>query len=120
MFDLIDRRMHTPENPRGCLITNATLELETGDPEIVECVHGHLRRLQAAIEAAIRRGIADGSLSVAIDPKDEALMLMATTRGISVLHRGGYTPEDLVAIRDQSLARLGIKSSGEIPASAST
>lgn len=122
VFDLIFERMDRPENPRGCLVTNTTLEVEGADHEIEKSVVDHLRRLEEAFRAALGRGVADRSLEPMASIEDEALMLMAATRGLSVLHRGGYRPEDLVAIRVQSLARLGLSDisvSSEIPASAS-
>lgn len=122
VFDLIFERMDQQENPRGCLVTNTTLELEGADPDIAKSVHDHLRRLEGAFRTALRRGVADQSIEPMASIEDEALMLMAATRGLSVLHRGGYRPEDLVAIRVQSLARLGLSDisvSSEIPASAS-
>lgn len=87
VLDAVITRMINPRNPRGCLLTNATLAFGTGSPRIDVHVAGKIAAMQDQLEAAIVRVRDDGQIAADADPRQLVRFYAAVVQSLGVMHR---------------------------------
>ncbi|MFI6866461.1 TetR/AcrR family transcriptional regulator [Nocardia sp. NPDC050406] len=91
------------DDPLGCLVVNATVELGTRDGEVARLLRTDQDRRRAALVTAITAGQRAGDLDTRRDPTDLANFVIATIGGMRVAARGGATRDTLEAIATVAL-----------------
>lgn len=97
MLDAIIERMSDPKNPRGCLLTNASLGFGTGSSRIDANVSSKIRAMEDVLEEAITRARDDGQIPADADPKQLARFYCAIAQSLGVTHKA---LGDAAALRD--------------------
>lgn len=82
---------------RGCLLTNTATELCARDAECAEVVQRTFARIEAAFEAALRRGQETGELPAALDAQALARFFTNNLQGLRVAAK---TQPDRTALQD--------------------
>ena len=98
-------RMAEPANPDGCLMCHTALECGGRDSAPAMLVRAQSLRTEAALEAALERGRAQGLLPADADCRALARFFLGVSRGMAVLHR---VYGDLEAVRDMARTALGV------------
>jgi TetR/AcrR family transcriptional regulator, transcriptional repressor for nem operon len=93
-----------PEDPAGCLVVNATVELAPHDDGVAELLRGDQERRLAALRAAIETGLGRGEIAGDKDPLALARFLVATVGGMRVMARGGADRAALESVASTALA----------------
>lgn len=93
--------------PRGCMLTQATVEFGPGDAEVRALAQAHIRRFEIAVYRIADRAWRLGELGGDRDPGRIASFLACTREGLSVLARGGAPRGDLDAALEVALAAVG-------------
>lgn len=91
---------------RGCMVTNAALEVAPHDEEVRRIVAGVQTRVEEFFVEQIEQSKADGETPATVDAKAEARGLLATLIGIAVLARTRPDRKLLMSIADQAVDRL--------------
>ncbi|URN06397.1 TetR/AcrR family transcriptional regulator [Actinomadura madurae] len=91
------------DDPSGCLVVNATVELGPHDPDIAERLGRDRRRRLAALKAAIERAVQAGEIDPVKDADALAHFMISTISGIQVAARGGAGRPALTAIADTAM-----------------
>ncbi len=94
------------KDPRGCLLTKATSELGRHDAEIERMVSDAFDNLSRQLEACIAAAQRYGTIPAQSDPRQLAMMLLATLRGMESLAQGGASAATLKSIADGALRAL--------------
>ncbi len=94
------------DDPLGCLVVNATVELGRRDPEVTELLRADLERRMAALTAMIEAGQRAGEIDNARSATHLAHFVVATIGGMRVSARGGADRETLEAIANVALSCL--------------
>jgi TetR/AcrR family transcriptional repressor of nem operon len=101
LFDAVIESAKTGVFAGGCLLCNASVEMAPVDTAVENSVKGTIRRLQAAVRAAIES---------AIKPSDDAAALsgfiICAYFGARVLAKAGAPLQTIVDTRDQCLKNL--------------
>jgi len=97
MLSAIIDRMSNPNNPPGCLLTNASLAFGTGSTRIDAHVAGKIRAMETALEAAIARARDERQIPASADPLELARFYGAVAQSLGVMHRA---ERDIAALRD--------------------
>jgi TetR/AcrR family transcriptional repressor of nem operon len=95
MFDSIVRRVSDPNYPRGCFITNTSLECPTCGDEIARKVAEALGQQESAIYRALRRAQTEGMLASSLDARALARFFLGVAQGINVLNKAVADPDVL-------------------------
>lgn len=77
----------TVSGPRGCLVTNTTVELRPCDKDLAAEIRGGMRQITDLLHTAIARGQASGEIAPDLDPADAALFLYSFGQGLRVAGR---------------------------------
>jgi TetR/AcrR family transcriptional regulator, transcriptional repressor for nem operon len=104
MFRSIIQRISDPRFPRGCFITNTSLECPTCDDSIARKISELLARQETAIYQALRKAQAQGRLSPILDVKALSRYFLGVAQGMNVIHKAVADPE---ALRDIATVALG-------------
>lgn len=72
---------------RGCLVTNAIVELAPHDVEVRELVHAMMNRVEKTIKSTLDRAVEEGELSASCDTRAIARLLNCTVNGLAVMHK---------------------------------
>lgn len=92
---------------RGCLSVNATLDAAAAaDPAIARMVAAYRLEIERLLARTIRRGVASGELSRAVDPRAAARLLLVTQTGLMVHARELPSPAATRAAMLQALRVL--------------
>jgi len=91
---------------RGCLIAKSTAECAEHDEAIAERSHRVFRELHEQLAGCIAAAQRAGDVAGDHDPARLASLLLAVTRGIEALGKGGSSPAELHAIAETALAVL--------------
>ena len=92
---------------RGCLSVNATLDAAAAaDPAVARRVAAFRTKIERLLARAIRRGVASGELSRAVDPRAAARLLLITQTGLMVHARELPSPAATRATMLQALRTL--------------
>jgi AcrR family transcriptional regulator len=94
------------DDPSGCLVVNATVELGPHDPDIAGRLERDRRRRFAALKTAIEDGMRAGEIDPAKDADALAHFMISTISGIQVAARGGTSRGTLTTIADTAMHSL--------------
>lgn len=78
-------------DPNGCLIANAAVERGREDVQAARCIEDNRRRIEGALQAAVKRGRKDGSLAGGGDAAATARYLFSVVLGLRGLLKAGCT-----------------------------
>ena len=95
MFDALIRRTSDPRFPRGCLITNTSLECPTCGDEIARKIAERLGQQETAIYRVLRKAQAQGALNPAHDARALARFFLGVAWGINAVNKTVADPEVL-------------------------
>ncbi|MFI0483711.1 TetR/AcrR family transcriptional regulator [Actinomadura sp. 9N215] len=91
------------DDPVGCMVVNAMVELAPRDAAIAERIEGDERRRLAALTAAIEEGMRAGEIDAGKDARALAHFVVATVSGMRVVARGGAGRRVLASIADTAM-----------------
>lgn len=91
---------------RGCMLAKGTAECAEHDEAVAARAQRVFRELREQLTAAIAAAQRAGDIAGDQDPAHLASLLLAVTRGIEALGKGGSSPAELRAIADTALAVL--------------
>jgi TetR/AcrR family transcriptional repressor of nem operon len=105
MHKVVDNHAENRERS-GCMVVNTIVELAPQDPAFADTFRLVWSRLEAALEAAVKRAQARGQVPADRSPRALARFLAGTIQGLAV--RGKYDPdrEGLADVADTALAAL--------------
>ena len=113
MFDSLIRRTSDPRFPRGCLITNTSLECPTVGDDIARKIAERLGQQETAIYGVLRKAQAEGALSSAHDARALARFFLGVAWGINAVNRTVADPE---ALRDMVRVAMTVwETAGTVP-----
>jgi TetR/AcrR family transcriptional repressor of nem operon len=92
MFDVLIRRASDPGVPRGCLITNTSLECPTCGDEIARKIAERMGQQETAIYEVLRKAQTDGTLSPTQDARALARFFLGVAWGINAVNRSIADP----------------------------
>ncbi len=95
MFDSLIRRTSDPRFPRGCFITNTSLESPTSGDEITRKIAEGLGWQESAIYRVLQRAQAEGSLASTLDARALARLFLGVAQGLNVVNKAVADPEVL-------------------------
>lgn len=81
------RIVATPAGPRGCFVTNTTIELLPQERDVASHIRDGFRSMVALLEDTVRRGQQEGSIAPQVDAHTVALYLYSFGQGLRVLGR---------------------------------
>ncbi|GAA3707278.1 TetR/AcrR family transcriptional regulator [Nonomuraea antimicrobica] len=93
-----------PDDPAGCMVVNALVELGPHDPQIAELLRRNNDSRIQTIRAAIETARARGELATTHDPLALAHFVSTTVGGLRVAARGGADRATLESIANVALA----------------
>ncbi|WP_024801477.1 TetR/AcrR family transcriptional regulator [Nocardia sp. BMG51109] len=94
------------DDPLGCLVVNATVELGQRDPEVARLLRVDRDRRLEALTATIEAGQRAGEIDRSRAAGDLANFVVAAISGMRVAARGGADRETLTAIANVALSCL--------------
>ncbi|ADB29539.1 transcriptional regulator, TetR family [Kribbella flavida DSM 17836] len=94
------------DNPIGCLVVNATVELGPHDPAAADMLRRDQEVRLAALVAAIEAGRRAGEIAADKDAESLARFVVATISGMRVMARGGADRAALESIATTALSAL--------------
>jgi TetR/AcrR family transcriptional regulator, transcriptional repressor for nem operon len=92
MFDVLIRRASDPGVPRGCLITNTSLECPTCGDEIARKIAERMGQQETAIYEVLRKAQTDGTLNPTQDARALARFFLGVAWGINAVNRSTADP----------------------------
>jgi TetR/AcrR family transcriptional regulator, transcriptional repressor for nem operon len=104
MFEAIIARTSDPQFPRGCFITNTTLECPASGDAIARKISEAVGQQETGIYRVLRRAQAEGSLAITVDAKALARFFLGVAQGLNVLNKALADPEVL-----KDIARTAIR-----------
>lgn len=87
------RIVASASGPRGCFVTNTTIELLPQELDVAERIRRGFSGMIALLEAAVRRGQQAGEIVPAADPRTIAVYLYTFGQGLRVMGRVMKMPE---------------------------
>jgi TetR/AcrR family transcriptional repressor of nem operon len=87
LMRVVEDELSDPQR-RGCMVTNATLELAGHDEAVAALVARNYRRYQIALEKLIRRGQQAGEVAPGKNSRALARFFVNTMQGMRVLSKG--------------------------------
>ncbi len=103
MFEAIIARTSDPQFPRGCFITNTTLECPASGDAIARKISEAVGQQETGIYRVLRRAQAEGSLAITVDAKALARFFLGVAQGLNVLNKALADPEVLKDIAHTAL-----------------
>jgi TetR/AcrR family transcriptional regulator, transcriptional repressor for nem operon len=94
------------DDPLGCLVVNATVELGPHDAELAGLLHADLNHRLSLLATTIAAGQRAGEIEKARDAGDLAQFVVSTISGLRVAARGGAGRETLEAIASVAMTCL--------------
>jgi len=91
---------------RGCMVTNAAVELVSRDPQVARRVESSWDTLEIALTSALIRARAQGELPAGKDPGALASFLLVLLQGLRVLSHAPPNPARIRAAVAQALTTL--------------
>lgn len=86
-FEEIVGRSLTDREHKGCMLVNAALEVAPHDPAFQKAVGAMLGRIERFFRDSVRRGQADGTITLLVPADDLARHLLGVLMGVRVLAR---------------------------------
>lgn len=99
-------RHHGTGESLGCLLGVAMAQAPREDEELAQLVRTYLKRLERALERALRQAQLDGDVRSELSPRDTARNLVALTQGLALMGRVSEKPAMPRAVVRASLAAL--------------
>jgi AcrR family transcriptional regulator len=96
----------TDEDRRGCLLAKGTAECAEHDEAVAARAQRVFRELRDQLTASVAAAQRAGDIAGDQDPAHLASLLLAVTRGIEALGKGGSGPAELRTIAETALAVL--------------
>lgn len=90
----------SPDDRRGCLVTNAAIETASHDADVATVVAGVLERQTGAFRSVIVEGQARGEIDPSRSPDDLARYLVTFLNGVRVMQRASSDPAALRPLAD--------------------
>lgn len=94
------------DDPLGCLVVNATVELGTRDRDVARLLDADQDRRRTALATTIAAGQRTGDIDKRRDAVDLANFVIATIGGMRVAARGGASRDTLESIATVALGCL--------------
>lgn len=94
---------------RSCMLGSSTLERGDCDTDVAERVQATLRQIEGRFELAIRNAIERRELGAVGEPRAVARHLVNTLQGLSVLSKGGASPDEIRDVVEVALSVLAAK-----------
>lgn len=94
------------DGPKGCMLTNAAIELMGVDDAVREQVERGLGGLELTLTSALMRARAQGEIAADRDPVALGRFLLVFMQGLRVLGRGEPDPDRVRDAVDQALGAL--------------
>ena len=104
MFAAIIRRTSDPSRPRGCLLTNTSLECPGSGDDISRTIAERLGQMESAIYHVLHRAQAEGALDRTRDCRALARFFAGVAQGLNVVHKAMADPavlQDMVRVAMQ-------------------
>jgi TetR/AcrR family transcriptional repressor of nem operon len=95
MFAVLIQRNSDPKFPRGCLITNTSLECPISGDTIARKITEAMGQQETAIYRVLRRAQAEGSLAASRDARALARFFLGVAQGLNVVNKAVADPEML-------------------------
>jgi TetR/AcrR family transcriptional regulator, transcriptional repressor for nem operon len=92
MFDALIRRASDPKSPRGCLITNTSVECPTCGDEIARKIGERMGQQETAIYQALQKAQGEGTLNPAREARALARFFLGVAWGINAVNRSMPDP----------------------------
>ncbi|QPH54615.1 TetR/AcrR family transcriptional regulator [Pontivivens ytuae] len=80
-------RMADPGNPPGCLMTEVSMELADLSEAVAQRVAMHFQQTEDALQAYFEAAQGRGALHPPLQPRPSARFVVATSRGMAVMHK---------------------------------
>jgi TetR/AcrR family transcriptional repressor of nem operon len=93
MFEALIRRNSDPRFPRGCLITNTSLECPACGDEIARKIAERLGEQETALYRVLRKAQAEGGLNPAQDARALARFFLGVAWGINAVNKAVADPD---------------------------
>ncbi|MEZ4295013.1 MAG: TetR/AcrR family transcriptional regulator [Polyangiaceae bacterium] len=93
-------------DPRGCFIVSAAQERACSAPEVKECVHGSIQRMERAFVALIKQAQAAGEVPASVSPRATARTLVTMLWGFRAMARGEASESWLRSVVDHVLGLI--------------
>lgn len=90
----------------GCLLTNAAVEIGSGQERVAGCVRTAFARLERTLTIRLQQARAQGDLADGVEPKRLARQLVTFIQGLRVMTRLAVEPRALREAVDSALAPL--------------
>ncbi|WP_246665131.1 TetR/AcrR family transcriptional regulator [Neorhizobium sp. P12A] len=97
---------HGTAGIQGCLTISTAVELATSDREIAERAEQVFKRRESHLEELLRLGQTDGSISIKIDSRGTARLMLCVLQGLRVIGKTGRTREEFIAVVDAAMRTL--------------
>jgi AcrR family transcriptional regulator len=91
----------------GCLVVGSAAELSTFEPEVARHIVTALERNEIFLGDLIRQGQGDGSISVEVNARASARMLLCLMQGMRVIGKTGRSRKEMQSAVDAALKALG-------------
>ncbi len=95
---------HVDGECKGCLITNAAVELAPHDPVVADSVRGLMQKVEDAIEGTLQRAVNAGQLEEATNTRALARQLACVAQGMIVMSKASLPKSTLKDIAVTTLA----------------
>ena len=95
MLEALILRNSDPKFPRGCFITNTSLECPTSGDEIARKIAERMGQQETAVYRVLRRAQTEGSLRSDLDARALARFFLGVAQGINVVNKAVADPEVL-------------------------
>lgn len=106
VFDSITRQCACESGKRGCLLTNAAVELSGHDNETTNRVQANFTRLEAAFQQACKASMEKGEIRAHHDPRALARFLTSSLQGLRVMSKARPSRAHLRDITRVALSAL--------------
>jgi TetR/AcrR family transcriptional regulator, transcriptional repressor for nem operon len=101
MFESIISRIRDPQYPRGCLLTNTSLECPAAGEEIGRSIADFLGQQETEIYQVLKRAQSDGVLDPHEDARALARFFVGVAQGLNVVNKASPDPaivKDIVKV----------------------
>src|SRR5713226_10191483 len=95
MFAALIRRNSDPAFPRGCLITNTSLECPVSGDTIARKIAEAMGQQETAIYRVLHRAQSEGSIAASRDARALARFFLGVAQGLNVVNKAVADPEML-------------------------
>ena len=106
VFDSVTRQCACDSGRRGCLLTNAAVELSGHDSDTSDRIRANFTRLETAFHQACKASIEKGEIRTRHDPRALARFLTSSLQGLRVMSKARPSRAHLRDITQVALSVL--------------